>query len=499
LPSAAPPPAPTSDLELFEAIFLKTLRVVESTGAKFVFVNIPAQGTLCDGVEHQWKSPLLDFVARTGVDIINLETDYRNLITKIGREAVFAVPPCGGHFSEIGYKVIGDRLVQYLDLKEKTGNDEGPQAGQLPLGCTYRPFSTESGRVSSGRRVRVAKTVVPYDGYIGFESRLETETGAVARDAGAAILGGSAAQRSPGAAFRITARFSAYSVNDNEVAAALFVGDEATTRHFAVKPVTAGTATTVEVIRDLHDLLPGEIEFRVGSHGPGKLIMNGDERGPSESADKPSLTFEEFAVADQLVCAGAALSDAEVTQARRAAARRLQRQKGSLEWVGTWFDATKSKVNHMFRMSELLNFHYDYAAHVGIDRPIEDSGEEIIDTEGAAIMGYSFTPKAVGDIIKVTATVPAWSATDNRVTAALFKNQDPAAVAVGSQPVAAGTSAAAKVDFEISAPNTQPISFSVRVGPAMAGVIYLNGTMDGPSLAGPKPALSIQEFKPLWR
>ena len=105
-------------LEIFKTTFAKTLSVADAAGAKLVFVNIPAQGTLCDGVTHPWKKPVLDFVAQTGVDVIDLEKDFRNAMLQHGREQVFAVPPCGGHFSELGYRVIGDRLLQYLEIKD---------------------------------------------------------------------------------------------------------------------------------------------------------------------------------------------------------------------------------------------------------------------------------------------------------------------------------------------------------------------------------------------
>jgi hypothetical protein len=106
------------DFELFKQIFSKTVRISADAGAKFVFVNIPAQETVCHGIDHPLKKPLLDFVAQSGVDVIDLEQDYREAVKTIGRENIFAVPPCGGHFSERGYKIIGDRLLQYLQTQE---------------------------------------------------------------------------------------------------------------------------------------------------------------------------------------------------------------------------------------------------------------------------------------------------------------------------------------------------------------------------------------------
>jgi hypothetical protein len=92
-------------LEVFRTVFAKTLRVANEAGARLVFVNIPAQVTLCDNVEHPSKKKLLDFVAGTGVDMIDLEKDFRNAIMRVGREQLFTDPPCGAHFSEAGYQI----------------------------------------------------------------------------------------------------------------------------------------------------------------------------------------------------------------------------------------------------------------------------------------------------------------------------------------------------------------------------------------------------------
>jgi hypothetical protein len=119
--------AKSDDFELFKKIFTKMLQTSTDAGAKFVFVNIPAQATVCNGVNHPLKKPVLDFVAQSGVDTIDLEEDYRSAIAKIGREKIFAVPPCGGHFSERGYKIIGDRLLQYLQTQDANDAPARPQ------------------------------------------------------------------------------------------------------------------------------------------------------------------------------------------------------------------------------------------------------------------------------------------------------------------------------------------------------------------------------------
>src|SRR5262245_20082037 len=108
--------------ELFKEIFSKMVQVSTEAGAKFVFVNIPAYQTICDGVDHPWKRRVLDFVQSRGVDFIDLERDFRNADKTIGRDALFAVPPCGGHF-------IGGRLLQYLEIRQALAKRPTPAAG----------------------------------------------------------------------------------------------------------------------------------------------------------------------------------------------------------------------------------------------------------------------------------------------------------------------------------------------------------------------------------
>jgi hypothetical protein len=125
-PAAAAASTNGDDLELFKKILSNMLQASADAGARFVFVNIPAQGTICNGTDHPLKKPVLDFVAQNGVDIIDLEQDYRTALKTIGRE-IFAEPPCGGHFSERGYKIIGPRLLKYLAAHDATNVSTRPQ------------------------------------------------------------------------------------------------------------------------------------------------------------------------------------------------------------------------------------------------------------------------------------------------------------------------------------------------------------------------------------
>src|ERR1700730_12016240 len=60
--------------ELFKEAFSKMVQVSREAGAKFVFVNIPAHQTICDGIDHPWKSQVLDLARKSGVDFIDLES-----------------------------------------------------------------------------------------------------------------------------------------------------------------------------------------------------------------------------------------------------------------------------------------------------------------------------------------------------------------------------------------------------------------------------------------
>ena len=127
-PTATKPAAevPAVDyFELFKEIFSKMVQISSEAGARFVFVNIPAYQSICDGIDHPWKRRVLDLAQQSGVDVIDLERDFRNADKTIGRDQLFAVPPCGGHFSERGYKIIGDRLVQYLQIQEALASSAG--------------------------------------------------------------------------------------------------------------------------------------------------------------------------------------------------------------------------------------------------------------------------------------------------------------------------------------------------------------------------------------
>jgi len=292
------------------------VQVSTEAGAKFVFVNIPAYQTICDGIDHPWKKRVLDFARQSGVDFIDLERDFRNADKTIGRDALFAVPPCGGHFSERGYKVIGDRLLQYLEIRRALANSGGP-VGIMPdgwlLGRDGPPPPTE---------VVWSETQV-YQPYVKFSAVLAAGSDMPTRAEGAAILGLPYKRHKNGNSLQVTVKFTAYSLQDNEIVAALFMGQGLKSVHYSTQPVRAGSSASVTFTYDVDHLSDAQVnvEVRVGSRRPGELYINGDNTGPVTSDLKTSFTIEELwdpgpLAPGSLVYVGSALSESELRKGR---------------------------------------------------------------------------------------------------------------------------------------------------------------------------------------
>jgi hypothetical protein len=274
--------------EVFKEIFSKMVQVSSGAGARFVFVNIPAHEPICDGVDHPWKRRLLDFVRQSGIDFIDLERDFINASKIMGRDELFAVPSCGGHFSERGYKIIGDRLLQYLEIRRALANSDGP-AGIMPDGWIV-------GRdgLPSPPEVVWSETQV-YQPYVKFSALLAAGPDVPTRAEGAGILGLSYQRH--GDSLRVTVKFTAYSPQDNEIVAALFMGSGSKSVRYSTQPVSAGSSASVRFTYDI-DHLPNaalNFEVRVGSRRPGDLYINGDDTGAvTSNVKKTSFTIEEL-------------------------------------------------------------------------------------------------------------------------------------------------------------------------------------------------------------
>jgi len=441
------------------------VQVSIKAGAKFVFVNIPAYQTVCDGVDHPWKRQVLDFVRQSGVDFIDLQRDFRNADKTIGRNELFAVPPCGGHFSERGYKVIGDRLLQYLQIQDQLANSDRP-AGIVPDGWRVATSQIRRDGPVATPRVLWSETQV-YQTYSKVMSVLAALSDEPARTEGAAILGKLYKRQRNGNSLRLTVKFNAYSVRDNEIVAALFIGNASKSARIATQPVKAGGSGSVTLTYDIDDLsdAPVNIEVRVGSRGRGVLYINGDETGALASDLKTSLTIEEIGIEElwqdgPLVYAGTALSESELLDSRRRLAAQMREPSPGV--VARIFEDAKRWV--IRKISTTKDSHYEqiYQAHVRVDRVI--GADAPVDTEGAAIMGRPWAPKSPLDLVRVKVVVPAWTNRPTSIVAALFINQSVVASKVASQELAPGEIGEAVLEFEMVAAGTEPIITNVTVG-----------------------------------
>jgi hypothetical protein len=317
------------------------------------------------------------------------------------------------------------------------------------------------------------------------------------RTEGAAILGRSYERHRDSSSLRVTVKFTAYSPRDNEIVAALFVGEGSKSARFSTRPVGAGSSASVMLTYDIDNLSDAPISFevRVGSRLPGELYINGDETGAVTSDLKSSLTIEELWQPDSLIYAGTALSEAELLDARRMSATRM-REPSAGALARTFEDAKRWVIR---KTSTTRDFYHEqvYQAYARVDRVID--ADLAVDAEGAAIMGYGWTPKSGGDLVRVTVVVPAWSDRPTSVVAALFVDQSIVANKAASQELAPGKVAQTVLEFEMVAATAAPIGLNVRVGPGRPGVIYLNGNGNGPDPDMPKPTLTIEEYRPFWR
>src|SRR5262249_31734633 len=133
-----------------------------------------------------------------------------------------------------------------------------------------------------------------------------------------------------GNSLHIIVKFTAYSLQDNEIVAALFIGDGSKSVRVSSQPVTAGSSASVMLTYDIDDLsdAPVNIEVRVGSRLPGVLYINGDHTGAVTSDLKTSLTIEEIGIKEllptSLVYVGSALSQSQLIEGRRGLAARMR-------------------------------------------------------------------------------------------------------------------------------------------------------------------------------
>jgi hypothetical protein len=186
---------------------------------------------------------------------------------------------------------------------------------------------------------------------------------------GASILGLPYKRHKNGNRLRATVKFTAYSPQDNEIVAALFMGPESKSVHYSIQPVRAGSSASVTFTCDVDYLSDAQVNFevRVGSRRPGELYINGDDTGAvTSNLKKTSFTIEELwdpgpLVPGSLAYVGTTLGESELARVQRVAGARCRKSRGggssnskwpqlvlsSLENAVRW--GLKSTRRHLFR------------------------------------------------------------------------------------------------------------------------------------------------------
>ena len=121
-------------------------------------------------------------------------------------------------------------------------------------------------------------------------------------------------------------------------------------------------------------------------------------------------------------------------------------------------------------------------------------------TEGTEIINVSITPRFATSVIMVKFVGQGQLATVDNLVAAIFR--DAIANAIVAQLVGAevGTSTGMRGNFSIihqdSPATTSPVAYKVRVGPASAGTMRMNGNTSGRFFGGTsKAVLLLQEIR----
>gem|GEM_PF-3069214 len=114
-------------------------------------------------------------------------------------------------------------------------------------------------------------------------------------------------------------------------------------------------------------------------------------------------------------------------------------------------------------------------------------------TNGASFLGTAFMPKSAQSILHVKVTANAYSAQDNVVVVAVFRDNEERPLTIATAPVAANQIAVIELEFEVPARRASPIDLDFRIGPARPGLIIVNGPGDEPRTDVPHPSVTITD------
>ncbi|HUC62602.1 MAG TPA: sialate O-acetylesterase [Alphaproteobacteria bacterium] len=145
-------------------------------------------------------------------------------------------------------------------------------------------------------------------------------------------------------------------------------------------------------------------------------------------------------------------------------------------------------------MSTIARFiHLDYTAYGAVSNLMSLDPGAVDATQGAAVLGNEFLPSHASGMLQVRIAINAWSASDNTLAIALFRDRQPRPIALATKPLSGGERASIDVTFSVPAETVRVTSFMVRVGPGREGAIYINGDSAGPAAVQPFPFLRIDE------
>lgn len=140
----------------------------------------------------------------------------------------------------------------------------------------------------------------------------------------------------------------------------------------------------------------------------------------------------------------------------------------------------------------------DYQTTAAVARPLSpDPGAESR-AGGAAILGYAFIPSYEAASVRIVASASASAEATNRLVLAAYLGQSGRPAALASMPMSPGERS--HVCFALDVPANRPsVSVELRIGPAEAGEIVLNGVGPEPRFNRPQPVLSMREIGALAR
>ncbi len=100
-------------LRLFRQAMPMMAAEAHAVGAKLVVVKLPSNGALCNQARDPLANEVEDIIRINADGYLDLEADMRAAVGS-GKEAALFALNCGGHYSETGYRIVGQRTTDWL-------------------------------------------------------------------------------------------------------------------------------------------------------------------------------------------------------------------------------------------------------------------------------------------------------------------------------------------------------------------------------------------------